>query len=597
MSRLAAPLLAGFCALAAAGCSAPEVPAREAPDARAPSTASGGGTIHFSDVSRRAAGLDVVQVGGGAAADWIIDSLGCGAAWLDHDGDGDPDLYLAQGATPEAPRAGPPDRLLRNDGDPDGDGVPAFTDVTRAAGLGDTLWSFGVAVADYDGDGDADIYVTNQGPNRLYRNDGDGTFTEIAALAGVADPSFGSSAAWSDTDRDGDLDLYVVNYVEFDFERYPRRGETPAGDASVCLWKGLEIFCGPRNLEPAPDRFYRNDGDADGDGIPAFVEATAAAGLDAGTWFGLAAAFFDADDDGDDDLYVANDSVQNAYYVNRGDGTFEETAILAGLAYDEQGGEQAGMGIAVADYDGDGRLDLAVSNFSHDHDTLYRNEGDALFRDTSFPSGIGSPSFFALGWGVVFADFDHDAREDLFFARGHVYPQVDGADVGTTFRQRNAVFQNLGDGTFEEVTARAGDGLAPVESSRALLPVDLEGDGDLDLLVTNLNARPQLLQNTGAAGHWLAVRLVGRSKNREGIGARVTLSAGGRRQMREVRRTASYLASTLPVAHFGLGEAASVERLEVRWPSGAASVLEDVAADRLVTLSEADAAGAGRLSP
>jgi hypothetical protein len=515
--------------------------------------------------------------------------LGCGAAWLDHDGDGDPDLYLAQGATPESPRAGPPDRLLRNDGDADGDGVPAFVDVTAAAGLGDTLWSFGVAVADYDGDGDPDIYLTNWGPDRLYRNDGDGTFSEIAERAGIIEDAFGASAAWSDTDRDGDLDLYVVNYVEFDFERYPRRGEKPAGDTAVCMWKGLEIFCGPRNLEAAPGFFYRNDGDEDGDGIPRFVEAAAEVGLDGGPWYGLDAAFFDADDDGDDDLYVANDSVQNALYVNRGDGTFEEMAIPAGLAYNEQGGEQASMGLAVADYDGDGGLDIAVSNFSHDHDTLYHNEGQLLFRDVSYPAGVGSPSFFALGWGVAFSDFDHDMHEDLFFARGHVYPQVDGADVGTTYRQANAVFQNRGDGTFGDVTANAGDGLAVAASNRAVVPVDLEGDGDLDVLLTRLNDRPQLLQNTGAAGHWLAVKLEGRGANRDGIGARVTLTAGGRRQIREVRRSASYLSSTLPVAHFGLGSAATIERLELRWPSGAARVLEDVAADRLLVVSEAEA--------
>ena len=550
--------------------------------------AAPGEAERFRFVPVAAPGLDVVQIGGGAAIDYIIESLGCGAAWLDYDGDGDPDLYLVQGAGPEDPRNGPPDRLLRNDGDPDGDGIPSFTDVTTQAGLGDRLWGVGVSVADHDNDGDPDLYVTNWGANRLYRNNGDGSFTDVAGPAGVADPGTSASSAWSDVDRDGDLDLYVTNYVEFDFDRYPARGEQP-GNAPPCMWRGVEVFCGPRNLVGAADRFYRNEGDPDGDGVPRFVEATREAGLiPEEPMYALAAHFFDADEDGDDDLYVANDSLRNLYFVNRGDGTFEEQSILAGIAYNEQGAEQAGMGIASADYDGDGRLDLFVTNFSHDHDTLYRNEGGDLFTDVSYTSGIGSPSYLTLGWGVAFADLDLDGRVDLFVAHGHVYPQVDRLETGTTFAQTNALFANRGDGTFDDVSAAAGPGLVLAGSSRAVLPVDLEGDGDLDLLVTGLNAVPELLRNDGAGGAWLAVRLRGSASNRDGIGARIIVHASGGTQTREVRRDASFAGSTLPVAHFGLGAASRIDGVEVRWPSGRTSRLENVRPGRLLLVEEPD---------
>ena len=544
------------------------------------------GPFLLTDVSE-AAVLDVVQVGGGATVDYIIDSVGCGGAWLDYDGDGDPDLYLAQGATRESPRNGPPDLLLRNDGDPDGDGVPSFTDVTTETGVGDRLWSVAVAVADYDNDGDPDIYLTNWGPNRLYRNNGDGTFTEVGAEAGLADPGWGVAAAWSDVDRDGDLDLYLVNYIEFDFERYPGRGEPGLDGGPPCTWRDAEVCCGPHGLEPGRDRLFRNDGDEDADGVPTFRDVTREAGLETPeNYYGLAVLFFDADDDGDDDLYVVNDSVTNVFFANRGDGTFEENRLISGLAFNEQGHEQAGMGVAAADFTGDGRLDLAVTNFSHDHDTLYRNDGNQIFTDVSYAAGLGGVSYLTLAWGVAFADIDHDSWEDLFIAHGHVYPQVDERDMGTTFKQRNSLFRHVGDARFEELTDRAGTGLEPVKASRSLLPVDLDGDGDLDFALTNLNDRPDLLRNDGASGHWLQVRLRGSTSNRDGIGARVSIRTGNRSQIRQVTRTASFAGSTLPVAHFGLGRAVMVDRLEVRWPSGKSTVRENVTVDRLLQIDE-----------
>ena len=565
--------IAGF-AIAVTGCNGDPAPTAT-PAEPAP---------HFVDIAA-AAGLDVVQVSGGADADYIIDSLGAGGAWLDYDNDGDPDLYLVQGATKDAPE-GPPDRLYRNDGDLDGDGVPHFTDVTETAGLGDRNWGVGAAVADYDNDGDADLYVTNWGANRLYRNNGDGTFTDVAAAAGVDGSRWSTSAAWTDTDRDGDLDLYVANYVEFTFERYPARGELPAND-KPCIWRGVEIFCGPRNLEPAPDRFYRNDGDADGDGIPRFVEATAQAGLvPIEPMYGIAVRAFDADGDGDDDLYVANDSVQNLFFVNQGDGSFVEESILAGVAYSERGTEQAGMGIAVGDYDRNGFVDLAVTNFSHDHDTLYRNDGELLFTDVSFPAGLGTASYFTLGWGIEFLDLDLDGWQDLYVCHGHVYPQIDGRDTGASFRAANGLYRNGGDGTLTSFPGGGGPGMSIKEASRALLPVDLEGDGDLDLLVTHINAPPSLLRNDGERANWLTVGLRGTRSNADGIGARVYAIVGENRQLREIRREASYAGSVLPRAHFGLGQATTIDRVVVRWPSGAISMLTEVEVNRLIVIDE-----------
>jgi len=543
--------------------------------------------FNLVDVSEEAGLRDILLVGGSETVDHIIDSLGVGGAWLDYDGDGDADLFLAQGGRPLDPHNGPPDILLRNDGDPDGDGVPAFTDVSQAAGLGDILWSFGAAVADYDNDGDPDIYLTNWGPNRLYRNNGDGTFTDVAPQSGVDDDHWGVTAGWSDVDHDGDLDLYVTNYVEFTFERYPARTEPLPDGRPPCMWRGIEVYCGPRNLIPEPDVFYRNDGDPDGDGIPTFTEYTEQAGLQTReAFFGLGVRFFDADGDGYDDLYVANDSLQNAYFTNQGDGSFVDASILAGVAYNEQGHEQAGMGIGVGDYNRDGLIDLVVSNFSHDHDTLYRNDGQGTFTDVSYVSGIGTPSYLTLGWGINFLDLDHDGWEDLFVSHGHVYPQVDEKDLGTSHRQQNAIFYNNTDGTFEPIENRAGPGMQLVKASRALLPLDIDHDGDLDLLLTSLNDSPDLLRNDGAVGNWLQVRLTGTRSNRDGIGARVSVQIDRERQIREIRRTTGVMASTLPIAHFGLGDATTIDRLDVRWPSGVVTEMTNVSANQLLVIEE-----------
>jgi hypothetical protein len=332
--------------------------------------------------------------------------------------------------------------------------------------------------------------------------------------------------------------------------------------------------------------FYRNEGDGDGDGLPTFTERTREAGLvTEHPHYGLGVLFFDGDGDGDDDLYVANDSEANLYFVNRGDGTFDEASVLAGLAYNEQGYEQASMGLAAADYDGDGRFDIAVTNFSHDYDTIYRNQGERGFLDVSHAVAIAGPTFYPLSWGVIFDDLDHDGWPDLFIASGHVYPQVDERQMGTSYEQRNGVYANRGGASFEDITDRAGPGLDPLANSRSLVPVDLDSDGDLDVLVTHLNDAPELLRDDGTHGHWLQVGLRGTASNRDGIGALVAVESGGRRMIRQVTRSASYAASTLPIAHFGLGQATTAS-VEVRWPSGRSTRQNDVAADQRLTIAE-----------
>lgn len=537
------------------------------------------------DNRSRPAGLDVVQRDGGRDVDYIIEAPGSGAAWLDYDLDGDLDLYLAQGATEESPTSGPPDVLLRNDGIDAAEGVVRFTDVTTSAGLGDTRWSFGVAVADFDNDGDPDIYLTNWGKNRLYRNEGNGRFTDIAEAAGVADKRWGTSAAWSDVDRDGDLDLYVANFLDFEYSLYRRRGDPELLKSDACTWQGIQVMCGPKGLKADADVFYRNDGDADGDGIPAFVDATASAGFTTPDYPALGVIFFDADNDGDPDLFVANDSVQNTFFVNRGDGTFQEEGLGRGIALDELGMPQACMGVDVGDLDGDGAFDLMVTNFVLEYDTFYKNDGNGIFSDISAVVGTGSSTMPTMGWGINFLDLDNDGWDDIFVAHGHVYPQVVEAKLGS-YVQRNGVFRNLGNGNFLEVAQQAGPGLLPFRSSRATALGDLDGDGDDEILVTNRNAPPDLLWNDGGPGHWIRVRLHGVRSNREGIGSRITVRAGGRGRVRELRRNTSYLSSNDAIAHFGLGELEKAEEIEVRWPSGAVSSLRNVAADQVLTIKE-----------
>ena len=515
------------------------------------------------------AGLHWQHRSGGPQKWHILEAKGGGAAFLDYDDDGYLDLYLVNGANLEAHPTEPPRRnaLFRNLGN------GTFADVTAAAGVGDSEWGMGCVAADYDNDGDTDLYVTNYGPNRLYRNEGNGTFTEVAQTAGVDDPQWGTGAAFGDYDRDGDLDLYLANYVDFD-------PELERQDRPFCQWKSMDVFCGPLSLRGAADRLYRNEGKGK------FTDITTSAGIaDHDDYYGFQVLFSDYDRDGWPDIFVANDSTPNLLYHNQGNGSFREVALEAGVAYNYEGEGQSGMGAAFGDYDGDGFLDLFVTNFASDYNTLYRNAEGLFFLDITLKAGLGDKSQPYVGWGTCFIDYDHDGDLDLFVANGHVYPQIDQLQLAEeTYAQPNQLFANQGDGRFAEVRGAAV--LQERQVSRGSCYGDYDNDGDQDLLILNLDAAPTLLRNDAAAGHWLQLRLVGRQSNRNGVGARVTAFAGKSRQVREVMAGSSFLGGHDPRLHFGLGARTRVDSLEVEWPSGTIDRLRDLAADRLIVLTE-----------
>ena len=502
----------------------------------------------------------------GTDQSYIVEGMMGGAAFFDYDRDGDVDLYVANGSSFAGFAAGehPVNQLYRNDGG-------RFADVTTVAGVGDTSWSMGCAAADYDNDGHTDLYITNFGRNTLYRNLGTGRFADVTTEAGVGDMGWGTGASFGDYDRDGDVDLYVANYVDFS-----RDYESPI----PCLWKNVKVYCGPVGLLPAADVFYRNNGDG------TFSEWTKQAGLQGEKFYGMSALFGDYDNDGWLDLIVADDSTPNLLFRNLRDGRFAEEALMAGVAYSGEGVAQGCMGAAWGDYDNDGLFDLFVTNFADEYNALYRNEGGGFFADVSFVAGIGAAPAELVSWGTGFFDYDNDGDRDLFVANGHTYPQADLPRVNSSYKQANSLFENR-DGRLVEVSAAAGPGFALRRVSRGTSFADYDGDGDIDLFILNLNGPPTLLRNDGDHGnHYLLVRTVGTKSNRDGIGARVIISVGGQTQHAEVQSGGSYLSHNDLRLHFGLGKAERVDRLEVRWPSGAVQVLSDIAADQVLTVVE-----------
>lgn len=540
--------------------------------------------LQFFDVTE-AAGIFYKNHCGSHPRDkgWLSESMGAGAAWLDYDGDGILDLYLVNGSDYErGPDRGEPNQLYR------GLGGGAFEDVTARAGVGHRGWGYGVAVGDMDNDGDPDIYVTNLGPNVLYRNDGDGTFTDITQAAGVGDERWGTSAAFFDMELDGDLDLYVGNYMESDPRKVPRKGES-----INCGFKGVDVACGPKEQPPMQDVLYRNDGNS------RFTDVTVPAGISLETpRFSLGVVVADYDNDGLQDIYVANDSVQNSLWKNRGDGSFVDNGVVTMSAVNGDGVPQAGMGTDMADLNGDGWMDIVVTNFSHDLNTVYANVAGKYFTDDSSRFGM-SATGMVLSWGVGFEDFDLDGDLDLFIANGHVYPEVDSAELGTPYEQANHLFVNRGDGRLIESHAEAGPGFQVVRSFRGAAFADYDEDGDVDILVTAIDDRALLLNNSAPGDrHWLQVSLEGRRSNRDGVGARVTVTSGGRRQIGERKGGGSYLSANSPRLHFGVGQAPRIDRVEVRWPSGIVDVFEDLAANQVLNVIEGEhSTGAGIASP
>ena len=547
-----------------------------------PITAGGfvdGAPVYFVDVTHQA-GLDKFHHRSGEPSKTsILETPGSGVALLDYDNDGWLDIYLLNGSTvaalkgkESAPRA----MLLHNNHD------GTFTDVTDKAGVGNERWGFGVAVGDYDNDGWPDIYVSNFGVNRLYHNNHDGTFTDVAEKAGVTLGGWSTGATWGDYDHDGYLDLFVPGYVKFDINNPPisGRGGLPQG---FCEFRGVPVMCGPRGLPGEPDHLFHNNRDG------TFSDVSVKAGVDDSRgYYGLSSVFVDIDDDGWIDLAVANDSVPKYLYRNKHDGTFEDVSYLSGFALNDDGREQAAMGIGVGDYNRDGHVDLYITNFSDDYNTLYRNDGEGGFTDVSSQAGIVNLTLPFLGWGTGFLDFDNDGLLDIFVANGHVYPEVDKTDWGTTYKQRPLLLRNVDGQKFQEVPPATGSGLAVVVPARGAAFGDLFNDGHIDVVLNNMDSAPTLLRNvTKNANHWVTLKLVGGAKSpRDAIGAKVFVTAGGVRQRSDIFSGGSYASSSDQRLHFGLASATKIEKLEIFWPSGAKETIGITAVDRIYTVAE-----------
>lgn len=554
-----------------------------------PITAGGfvdGAPVVFSDITH-AAGLDRFRNKSGTPEKTtILETPGSGAALLDYDNDGWLDIYLVNGSTflaLQGKEAAPRAMLLHNNHD------GTFSDVTEKAGVANQRWGFGVAVGDYDNDGWPDMYVSNYGKNRLYHNNHDGTFTDIADKAGVALGGWSTGATWGDFDHDGLLDLFVPGYVKFDADNPPisGKGGLPPG---FCQFRGIEVMCGPRGLPGEGDHLFRNNGDG------TFTDVSEKAGVsDPKGYYGLASVFVDVDDDGWLDLLVANDSVPKYLYRNKHDGIFEDVSYLSGFALNDEGRAQASMGIAVGDYNRDGKVDFYVTNFSDDYNTLYRNEGEASFSDVSFQGGVANLTIPFLGWGTGFLDYDNDGLPDVFVANGHVYPGVDRQDWGTTWAQRPLLLRNLNGVKFEEVPPATNSGLADVVCARGAAFGDLFNDGHIDVVLNVMDGPPVLLRNVVKnSNHWLTLKLVGGPKSpRDAIGTKVFVTTGNVRQRADVFSGGSYASTSDPRVHFGLGVAEKVDKVEILWPSGAKQEVRVPAVDQILTVVE----GKGIVAP
>lgn len=519
---------------------------------------------YFTDIAAQSGLTLPVTYGGKASNDYILESTGTGAAIFDFNGDGFDDIFIANG-TMLQPK-GPPARsyLYRNDG------KGHFTEVGLAAGLTRSGWAQAACVGDFDNDGRPDLLVTYYGHNSLYRNLG-GKFAEVTATAGLptAGTRWGSGCAFLDYDRDGYLDLFVANYVDIDIAKPPQR----------CEWKGLSVGCGPTGLPMARNALYHNNRDG------TFTDVSEKSGILApGGRYGLGAVSADFDNDGWPDIYVACDQTPSLLYRNRHDGTFEERGSAAGVAYNADGHLQAGMGVAVADYDGNGFLDIAKTNFSGDRPSLYKNEDGRFFEDVSESAGLGRNQL--LGWGAAFVDVDEDGWPDLVMANGHVYPEVDSSQVGESYRQKTLLYRNLGNGRFTDITAASGPGFAPGRPSRGLATGDLDGDGRPEILIINMNDRPALLKNGGPRQNAIAVALTGTKSNRSAIGARVEVEAGGRKQIADVVSGGSYYSQSSFTLHFGIGKAEKIDRVEVRWPNGEKQSWRNLGVNRTLRITE-----------
>ena len=524
------------------------------------------GPITFRDVTPET-GITYRHTDGSSGRRYIIEAMSAGLALFDYNGDGYIDVYFLSGA----PLLGsdvdvpPTNTLYRNEGN------WKFTDVTDEAGVGDTGFGLGVTAGDYDNDGDLDLYLNNQGPNVLYRNNGDGTFTDVTEAAGVANGNLvGAGAAFLDMDADGDLDLYVANYLEFHYDLHVERTKD-----------GFPMYPSPRDYTPEPDTLFRNNGD----GTFTDVSDESGVGQYPGSGMGIVAA--DYDDDGDTDVFVCNDVGENFLYQNDGHGRFEDVAILLGAAYNVFGDENASMGVDCGDYDNDGRLDFYMTSYQSELPVLYRNVGNGCLEDVTTITGAGAGLFPYVNWGNGLVDFDNDGDRDIFVANGHTEDNIDLRDQSTTYRARNSVLMNTGDGKFVNVSNQCGDGVFPTFASRGAGFDDLDNDGDVDAVILNSRETPTILRNDSKnSHHWVQFRLQSVKGNRDGVGARVKVVAGDLTQIAEVHSGRSYQSHYGMRLHFGLGPRDRIDRVEVRWIGGHEDIVENVRVDELFTITE-----------
>jgi hypothetical protein len=545
------------------------------------------GPVVFIDTAEQAGLTRWHNTTGTPAKKVIIEAKGSGVCLLDYDNDGWLDIYLVNGSTFDAlsgKTASPHAALFHNNHD------GTFTEVAEKAGVTNDRWGLGCAVGDYDNDGWPDLYVTNLGKNRLYHNNHDGTFTDVAKKAGVAlDSGSGSvvvdhtGATFGDYDGDGRLDLFVAGYIRYDFHNPPVAGSSVVGN-TLCRYRGVDVMCGPRGLQGEHDHLFHNNGDG------TFTDVSQTAGVsDPNGYYGLGALFADVNGDGKPDLIVANDSTPNYLYINKGDRTFDDQSFLSGFALNADGREVSNMGIASGDYENNGHLDLAITDFSDDYNLVFNNDGEGNFTDVSYQVGVAEPTVPFVGFGDGFLDYDNDGWKDLLFVNGHVYPQVDEhPDWGMSYAQRPLLFHNRGNGKFELVPAVEGSGLAEVSVGRGAAFGDLFNDGKIDVVINNLDGVPVLLRNVNPDHHhWVELKLIGGPKApRDAVGATVYLTAGGMRQRGDVLSGGSYLSSNDMRVHFGLGDANLVDALEIHWPGGTVEKLKLPAVDRIFTVEQ-----------
>ena len=532
-------------------------------------------------------------VSGGKSKDYILETTACTVAVLDFDNDGKPDIFFLNGSTINAElgnEKAPKSALYRNLGN------WKFEDVSEKAGIANERWGMGVAVGDYDNDGFSDIFIGNYGISRLYKNNGNGTFTDVAPKLGLAVKGWHTGATFGDYDKDGRLDLFVPAYLEFDLKNLPPNPSDAEKEKAVgrsfCQFRGQPVMCGPRGLAGAKDKLFHQKTDGTFEEVGDKVGVT-----DNEKYYGFSSVFVDIDNDKDLDLLVVNDSTPKQLYINKGDGTFDEVGYPSGIALNENGREQAGMGLAVGDYDNDGRVDFHITNFSDDSNVLYRNDGDGNFTDITFQAGLGEVSIPFLGWGTVFLDYDNDGWKDVLVANGHVYPLVDNFQWGTSFAQQLLLFRNgqasvKGQLRFERVANSPNSGLAESITARGLAVADFDGDGKLDAVTANIDGAPTLLKNVSAGGNnWLRINLVGdttKKTPKDAVGSTVYVTTGKTRQRFDLVSGASYASNSEQTIHVGLGNFDKIDKLEIVWSNGQTTIFPVTGINKLLVIKQSE---------